>query len=153
MTVVAITGHRDLENAALARRQIEAELARLDPPVVGVSSLAAGADQLFADAVLDSGGTLDVILPGRDYRESLPDEAREDFDRLLAAANEVSTLDNENVGKDAYVAAGLAMLDRCDVLIAVWDGERSRGRGGTADLVRLARERGIPVRIVGAQRA
>jgi hypothetical protein len=153
VTVVAITGHRDLDDAALARREIQAELARLEPPVIGVSSLAAGADQLFADALLDSGGRLDVILPGRDYRDTLPEDSRNAFDRLLAAANEVTTLDNANVGKAAYVAAGLAMLDRCDVLIAVWDGERSRGRGGTADLVRLARERGIPVRIVGAQRA
>jgi hypothetical protein len=153
VTVVAITGHRDLNDAALARRQIEAELARLEPPLIGVSSLAAGADQLFADAVLAAGGTLDVILPGRDYRETLPGDFRGDFDRLLAAADSVTTLDHETVGKDAYVAAGLAMLERCDVLIAVWDGERSRGRGGTADLVRRARELGIPVRIVGAERA
>jgi hypothetical protein len=153
VTVVGITGHRELSDAALARRQIDAELARLDPPLVGVSSLAAGADQLFADAVLDAGGSLAVILPGLDYRDTLPEECRGDYDRLLDAAVTVTTLDHEKVGKDAYVAAGLAILDRIEVLIAVWDGERSRGRGGTADLVRRARESGIPVRIVGAERA
>ena len=37
------------------------------------------------------------------------------------------------------------MVDRCDVLIAVWDGEPARGPGGTAEIVAYALERGRPI--------
>ena len=37
------------------------------------------------------------------------------------------------------------MADRCDALIAVWDGEKSRGRGGTAEIVGYAQEKGVPI--------
>ena len=153
MTVVGITGHRALDDGALIRDEIDLALWELDPPLVGVSSLAAGADQIFAAAILAAGGTLEVIVPGHDYRASLDTVARTIFDRLVDAASTVTTLDLPRVGHDAYLAAGLAMLDRCDVLFAAWDGEPSRGTGGTADLVRRARALGIPVRIIAARRA
>ncbi len=132
---------------------IAAQLAEVDPPLVGVSALAEGADQLFARAVLDAGGKLEAIIPGPNYRATLSDTARQGFDALVAAAVIVTTVDAERVGSAAYLAAGLAMLERCDVLFAVWDGEASRGTGGTADMVRRARERGVPVVVIGAERA
>src|SRR3990170_7832596 len=153
MTVIAVTGHRDLIDSEGTRRAIDEILASLAPPVVGITTLAAGADQLFAEAIVAMGAELQVVVPGRDYADSLPADAREGFDRYLRRATSVTTLDIDRVGRDAYLAAGLAMLDGCDLLLAVWDGEPSRGRGGTADLVREARERGIPVRVVTAGRA
>ena len=152
MTTVGVTGHRDLADAAGLRQAIASELGTVATPLIGISALAAGADQFFAEAVLGLGGELHVIVPGRDYRATLPPDARAAFDRQLAAATTVETLDIDTVGSDAYLAAGLAMLDRCDLLLAVWDGEQSRGRGGTADLVGRARERGIAVRVIPAVR-
>lgn len=153
MTVVAVTGHRALDDGAGMRELIDRELSRLDPPLVGISALAAGADQIFAAAVLAAGGRLDVIVPGRNYRESLDESARTAFDRFVAAASSVTVLDHDRVGSVAYLDAGLEMLERCDVLLAVWDGEPSRGAGGTADLVRRARATGVPVHIIAADRA
>lgn len=152
MTVVAITGHRELADAAGIRRSIKAELSTLDPPITGISALAAGADQLFADVIIELGAELNVILPGRDYADSLPAEARPGFERSAHLATSVTTLDIAEVDGAAYLAAGLAMLDHCDVLLAVWDGEPSRGEGGTADLVAAARARGIEVRVIDAVR-
>jgi hypothetical protein len=37
------------------------------------------------------------------------------------------------------------MLDRIDVLLALWDGKPARGRGGTAEIVRRAHDLGLPV--------
>ena len=49
-------------------------------------------------------------------------------------------------GRDgAYEAAGRAVLDRSDALIAVWDGREAQGRGGTGGVVAEARRRGLPV--------
>lgn len=153
MTVVGITGHRDLQDEPGMLAALAAHLADIEPPLVGISALAAGADQLFARAVLSCGGTLEVIVPGADYRASLPADVRRTFDELTDAAAVVTTLDIEHVDRDAYLAAGLAILDRSDVLFAAWDGEPSRGAGGTADMVRRARNRGLPVVVIEAERS
>ena len=34
------------------------------------------------------------------------------------------------------------VVEHSDVLVAVWDGDRSRGEGGTADIVAYAADRG-----------
>jgi hypothetical protein len=47
------------------------------------------------------------------------------------------------------------MLDAADELFAVWDGKPARGYGGTADVMAVGREGGIPVTVVcpeGSQR-
>jgi hypothetical protein len=65
---VAITGHRGLPAATetLVDQAIRKQLATLaGPQLAGVSNLADGADQLFAQAVLDVGGQLEAIVPAR----------------------------------------------------------------------------------------
>jgi hypothetical protein len=53
------------------------------------------------------------------------------------------------VGDDgSYERANRAILDRSDVLIAVWDGDPARGRGGTGDVVHDALERSLPVIVI-----
>ena len=47
--------------------------------------------------------------------------------------------------EDAYVAVGRAVTAHADVLVALWDGEPARGRGGTAEIVEHALRRGLPV--------
>ena len=42
----------------------------------------------------------------------------------------------------------MATVDGSDVLIAVWDGEPARGRGGTAEVVAYARSLGKPVVLI-----
>ncbi|HEX9358560.1 MAG TPA: hypothetical protein VF933_32700, partial [Streptosporangiaceae bacterium] len=66
MMRIAITGHRGLPAATerLVDRAIREQLAAYaEDDLVGVSALADGADQLFARAVLDAGGRLEVIVP------------------------------------------------------------------------------------------
>lgn len=152
MTVAGITGHRDLHDPDAVKARIEEAVDALRRPLVGVSTLAAGADQLFADAVLAHGGRLEVIVPSADYAETLDPDARSGFERLAASAASLDVLPSRRASPTAYVAAAEAMLDRCDVLLAVWDGEEGRGAGGTADVIRRARERAIPVWILPSER-
>src|SRR5262249_12540139 len=44
-----------------------------------------------------------------------------------------------------YHRVGQRLLALSDVLIAVWDGEGSRGKGGTVEVIEDARARNIPV--------
>ncbi|RJO78076.1 hypothetical protein D5S18_06970 [Nocardia panacis] len=124
--------------------------------LVGISCIARGADSVFARAVLDVGGRLEVVLPSRNYRDRKvkPDHI-ELFDALISRAEIVRVLDFADAGRDAYEAANEAMLSSCDRLIAVWDGETGQ-QGGTGSVVELARERGLPVEVIwpdGAARA
>ncbi|WP_062218026.1 hypothetical protein [Streptomyces sp. NBRC 109706] len=152
MTTLAVTGHIDLSGGTVplvraALRELVAGYGAAE--LVGVSCIAAGADSLFAEAVLDAGGRLVVVIPGRDYRERKvkPDHA-ERFDRLVDVADEVHIVPLDRAGRDAYEAAGKELLRRADRLVAVWDGRPSNGRGGTADTVDQARAAGVPVDVV-----
>jgi hypothetical protein len=123
--------------------------------LVGVTCLADGADQIFANAVLDAGGTLTVIVPAAGYRAGLPRSCHPTYDTLYAQAATIVELDNDDSNPAAHMQASLAMLDVADRLIAVWDGRPTRGYGGTADVVDAAKERGPPVTVVwpdGARR-
>ena len=152
------TGHRFLhaETARIVERALYERLARLPGDVlIGISSLADGADQLFAEAILALGGSLEVVLPAARYRAALPAESLPAYDRLLARASSVECLDYEDSTSEAHMAVGRAVVHRSDVLLAVWDGHPARGVGGTGDVVAYARERGVPVEVVwprGAQR-
>lgn len=119
------------------------------PPFIGVSSLAAGADQRFAEAVVHLGGELHVVLPGGNYESSFGSEdSRDRFKRLLTEATEVEQLDYPEPSEEAYLAAGKRVVDLCDVLLAVWDGLPSHGIGGTADVVEYARQVGRRVEVI-----
>ncbi|MDF5754131.1 hypothetical protein [Spongiactinospora sp. TRM90649] len=152
MISVAVTGHRGLPPATArlvdgALREVLAGRAA-GAALTGVSCLADGVDQLFARAVLDLGGRLEVVVPVRGYREVLPPYVRAEYDRLLAAAARVERPAFDQPTPEAYMAASVAMLDRADELIAVWDGLPARGHGGTADVVAEARRRAMPVRVL-----
>jgi hypothetical protein len=127
------------------------------PRLHGVSNLADGADQLFAAHVLAAGGTLEAVLPCEGYAGSLiADESRTRFEDLRRAAGTVVTLPYPEPSDQAFLAAGQALVDRCDHLFAVWDGRPARGLGGTADVVTYARARGRPVTVLwveGVQRS
>jgi hypothetical protein len=93
MTRVGCTGHQGLpsETAALVDREIRERLGRfLAPELVGLTNLADGADQLFARAVVDLGGALEVIVPAERYRDGFPTEAsKHRYDELFAHARRV----------------------------------------------------------------
>jgi hypothetical protein len=148
---IAITGHRGLpaDTERLVDQAIREQVAAYEGrDLVGVSNLADGADQLFAQAVLDAGGQLEVIIPAARYRDGLPESAHAAYDALLSQASSVHRLDRIESTEEAHMEASRAMLDRADRLFAVWDGKPARGYGGTADVVAEARERGIPVTVI-----
>ncbi|WP_330181256.1 hypothetical protein OHB26_33505 [Nocardia sp. NBC_01503] len=133
---------------------VYADIARIladagDPAdLVGISCIARGADSVFAQAVLDAGGHLEVVLPSRNYRErKVKPDHLDEFDALIAEATTVRVMDYDEAGRDAYEAANEAVVGTADCLIAVWDSKPSE-KGGTGTVVELARVKGVPVEIV-----
>ena len=122
------------------------------------SSLAEGADRIVAHLVPAHADRLVVVLPleAQDYRDDFAtQESRREFDELLASSElvDVTGPDEDGTRESAYERAGLGIVERCHVLLALWDGEPARGRGGTAEIVRAARERGRTVIHVPVTRA
>ncbi|MGW0711362.1 hypothetical protein ACWD4G_36305 [Streptomyces sp. NPDC002643] len=153
MTVIAVTGHMDLTEASvpLVRQALRdlLERYRRRQGITGLSCLASGADSLFAEAVLALDGRLVAVIPSRDYRERhVGAEHAETFDRLVEAADEVVVLGHERADGQAYEDANGVLLERADRLIAVWDGESSTARGGTATTVAEAHRLGLPVDVI-----
>ena len=128
-----------------------------------VSGLATGSDLIAAES-LPSSWQLAALLPfeGDVYAAAdFTPEAnagqtgwRERLETVLAKAvkdGSVTTLPQENskeAGKDnaaSYSAAGDFMLRQIDILIAVWDGKKGVGDGGTRWVIDKALARGTPV--------
>jgi class 3 adenylate cyclase len=153
----------DREDAV--RVEIAAKLDASDP-AVAFGSLAAGADILFAEALIERGASLNVFLPF-DPDEFVEISVRpagpgwvERFHRCLAAAatTHLATTDRY-LGDDSLfgycseLAMGLALLrarNLCGTVeqIAVWDGRAAGGAAGTAVDVATWKCTGMPQTII-----
>lgn len=176
---IGITGHRTLHSlpkltACLDKilitefleafspeaRNIVTSLKTTPVQLTFISPLAEGADRLAANAALQNGCTLEALLPmPKDEYEKdfVTQESRREFDNLLAKAHRITVVKNGKVPLDvdyrsnAYLNVGTETVNRCDILIALWDGKPSRGTGGTADIVALALKQNKPVFIVSTE--
>jgi len=144
---IGITGHQRLDEPGAWRwvaSVIREELAKAAPPLVGVTSLAVGADQLLAQLVLEHGGTVHAVLPFADIERSFSPEDRQAY-RQLAKQSAIEVLDTPGTDEDAYLAAGHRVVDLSDIVLAVWNGKPAKGKGGTADVVAYAMRCGKPL--------
>lgn len=156
MAVVGVTGHSNITDptVVLVYKEILRALSSRTAELVGMTCLARGADQVFADAVLELGGALSVVIPADDYFDQIEDSAsRERCQHYLASATTSITMDNETSGPDAYLDASRYLVDHCDRLLAIWDGSSS---SGTSDAVAYALQKGRAVTVIwpdGAERS
>ena len=162
---VGVTGHRALAHPDQVASEVDVVLDRLaaasGDSLVAVSGLAEGADRIVAQRILARpGGRLVALLPFApvDYIVDFADPASvKEFTDLLAAADEQEVITGDPADdwtrEAAYERAGHAMLDRSDVLLALWDGKPAQGRGGTAEMVFEANLVGRPVEVITVERA
>lgn len=148
---IGVTGHRDIPSEALGeiRACLRSLLCGHDGSLEALSSLAVGADQLFAAIALECGASLTVVIPSGDYETGFaePGELAR-YQGLRSRAAQEVRMDFPHATDEAYYAAGAYIADNCDRLIAVWDGQPARGLGGTGDIVQYARGLGKSVTVV-----
>jgi hypothetical protein len=163
---LGVTGHRTLERDAEVAGRTRAVLDLIETralphpsatPVTYtvVSALAEGADRLVAQVVLERDGSeLEVVLPLAvdDYLGDFASaESRAEFQVLLSRAVRLPVEPQHRRGRpEAYALAGCEIVDRIDILIAVWDGAPARGPGGTASVVEYAATRDVPTFVISA---
>jgi len=148
MPSFGITGHMDLDAATRegVRSDLRAYLSRFSQQqLVGISCIAEGADAIFAETVLELGGSLHVVLPSADYRDAkVKPHYRAEFDALISRASAVTVMAT-TANREAYQAANDSIISNCDTLVAVWDGVLEQKNGGTAGTVESAKASGKPV--------
>lgn len=148
---IGITGHQKLPSSQTwkwVERELKHIIAEVFTPrnTVGLSSLAIGADQLFARLLLEAGGELHVIVPFAGYEKTFDsDEDLACYEELLAEASDTEILSSLANDEQSYFAAGKFIASGCDTLVAVWNGKVAKGLGGTADVVKFAQKLGKPV--------
>lgn len=160
---IGVTGHRRLDDGeavASAVREALAGVGRLfdrRPRVTPIrytilSPLAEGADRIVvhgAFAVLGEGITVEAVLPREPWsytRDFASEASRREFAELLSRSNQRSMPKTEE-DVEGYRLAGEYVVDRCDLLIAIWDGEKGEP-AGTGDIVEYANDRGTPVLVI-----
>lgn len=139
---IGIVGHRYLKGAETNSFVAQQCLALLQQfksryaEVVALSAIAEGADTLFAEAALALGLPIDIVRPFEQYASDFESTcARARYESLRAAARSETRLGYPRRSDKAYLAAMKWVVERSDVLIAVWDGLPSTGVGGTGDAV------------------
>lgn len=179
--VVGITGHRDLRpgDRAALMAQVDAVFGELktrylkrepETPIILLSSLAEGADQLVAEVALQHHAILIAPLPMEkdeyladfvDPRRRIDPDAEAKFRAMLHRAfayielpyhgqnTRALVASNEDKRAEQYQDVGIFIVRNCHVLIALYNGEDTGLAGGTAEIVKFKRE-GIPLRFSGS---
>jgi hypothetical protein len=163
--VVGVTSHRNLapseiEPIRLRIREFFARLRQEFPelPLVVMSALAEGGDQLVAEEALAIGARLIAPLPlsPETYAEDFIDApSRAKFSELCALAEvlQMPVLPGSTKGDIAvhgqardrqYAQAGVFIASHSHIMLAVWDGRESDLLGGTAQVIRYALEGVMP---------
>ncbi len=147
-TAIGITGHRFLTQTDDLISAIDAVLDRIaafwsSSSLVALSALAEGSDRLAAQRILvRPQGRLVVPLP-MSVEEYVKDfvsvHSQDEFRELLAQASEVVRFPPTSSRPRAYEQAGQYIIDHCDVLVALWNGQPPQGDGGTGAVVARAR--------------
>ena len=115
-----------------------------EPQFIGYTSLAIGADTIFAEVVRDVfKQPLYVILPFDRTEYEKDFEEPDDVNTLHSELNQAQQIDtiaakipsNPEERNEAYFAAGKYIVDHCDEMLFVWDELMPEGRGGTAELI------------------
>jgi hypothetical protein len=149
--VIGVSGHRNLhpQDTARVRQRVQdflTDLKRRMPDTQRriMVGMAQGADLLVAQAALSAGWQVDAILPMplERYVEDFDSESSAALLTLLedpavhSAVLPAPSGSPDDLQRDAlYANLTDALIDKCNLLLALWNGQPSCLKGGTADTV------------------
>ncbi len=152
--VVGFSGHRHLDDGGGVAAAIAGVLNALREEIAGewvaLSSVAAGGDRLFIEQARKTGLSWHAILPlpRAEFAKDFTEAEWAETEGVLVQAEHVRVITENGTREDAYLDCGMETVNGADVLLAVWDGEPARGKGGTADVIAYARSIQKPVVII-----
>ena len=104
----------------------------------GWTSLAAGADQLFAQVLLEHRIPYMVVVPCQSYEKTFSEQELTLYRLFRSKEAKAILLGFDEPSEIAFYEAGKRVVDESELLIAVWDGAPAHGLGGTGDIVQYA---------------
>jgi len=160
MMKIGITGHRQFANPEKVRIDIINAiryLSSIDKEIIGYTQLATGSDTIFASVLSENNIPYVAVLPVavEIYRKGFIKDDCKLLDKYLKNAKSVTIInkdtDTQPTDND-YLNAGIFTVDNSDVIIGVWDGEKSPNIGGTYDILSYALNKGKEVHIIKGHR-
>ncbi len=148
---IAVTGHRCLTETASLEPAIQKAVERIRTACPGwfyqvYSCLAEGADRLLSRRLVQSlPADLIVVLPLAEpeyLKDFETDESLSEYHALRQQAVAVLPPASNLPRPLAYREANQLLAVRCNLLMAIWNGELARGPGGTGEAVELFRRAG-----------
>jgi len=146
---IGISGHRYRIGADWHwTRMAIAKIFHENPKAVGWSSLAIGADQIFAETALLYGKGHVAVIPLRKmYKDEFVGLDRYKYLRLKKQSHSVVNVKAKNL-ELAYRRAGERIVSAVDLMVFVWDGRPARGEGGTGQIVEFAQENSVDMVLI-----
>jgi hypothetical protein len=138
---IGITGHQNIgsdETIKWVTSVLSANIRDLSIDF-GLTSLAIGADQLFAQLLKQNNIPYMVIIPCENYEKTFTDTTDlKSYHNLLSSSFDKFQLPFIKPSKTAFYNAGKEIVDRSDTIFAIWNGQPAKGLGGTGDIVKYA---------------
>ncbi len=160
--IIGFSGHRNLPHPDATREALLSTLQSLQSAaalkgakVELYTSAAAGADLLALSCARSLNIPVHLLLPlpEADFAADFEGRGEEwaQASEFIAAARRgdnggtTRVLRDHPLRDDCYYGQVTRIVDACDLLLVVWDGEAARGPGGTGDAVELAKARHRPL--------
>lgn len=152
---IAVTGHRPnklwgynllneqyFQLQKLFEEYVKNNITDPNREVEMISGMALGADTIFAKAALslkEQGYNIKLVaaIPFKGQESLWPEETKNQYRRLLNCADEVVFVCPEGYASWKMQKRNEYMVDRCDILLAIWDGTD----GGTSNCIRYAQQK------------
>jgi uncharacterized phage-like protein YoqJ len=150
--IVAFTGHRPQSLGVYPIPEetfnwivfmIEQELLHLRPHWC-ISGMALGVDQMAAVVCSFMGIPWTAAIPFKGQELRWSEAQQKTYKEIMEMADEVYVVSPGGYAAWKMQKRNEYMVNRCDVLLAVWDGSE----GGTANCVWYARKVGVPVVVI-----
>jgi hypothetical protein len=148
---VGFTGHRKVPYETKSRQVIRDFLAQQKEShhgvMYGICSVAAGGDQLFAESCIELNIPLRILLPrpAEQFRADFDEASWQRTAHIIANAISVEVTGRHEAQNEQYYDCGIQTVAESQLLVALWDGQPSRGIGGTQEIVSYARKTGHPI--------
>ena len=136
--IAGITGHRELQNLEWIKETMKEVIGEMGI-TYGVTCLATGADELFAELLRQKNINYTAVIPCIHYDKTFEKEELNKFVLSRNKASKLIELNNDNPSEKAFDEAGNTVVDNSEILIAIWNGQEAKGLGGTADIVEYAK--------------
>lgn len=152
-----ITGHRpnklggyaiDNPKAIYIKKEIKSILNNLNEivPITGVTGMAIGSDQYFAQVCIDLEIPYLSYIPFEGQENAWSTPVKEKYHQLLASSLDIVEVSNGNYTPKKMKLRNIAMANSADIAIAVWDGSET---GGTYHCISYLQSKGkVPIIVI-----